>query len=56
MEVAVGSNQQVLIAIVNRCEIAHQVPNVGAYAEFINFPNINRNSHRKLTLSIIAVC
>jgi len=56
MEVAMGSNQQVLIAIINHCEIAQEISNIGAHSEFINFTNINRNSHRELTLSIIAVC
>ena len=55
VEVAVRSDQQVLIAAINRCEIAHEIPDVGAHSEFINFPNINRNSHRELTPSIIAV-
>ena len=45
VKIPMRSDQQILITIVERTEVAHKIPDVCADAELIDFSNIDRNSH-----------
>ena len=46
VKVAVRSNQQIVIAFIDRTEIPDEIPDVGSHSEFIDFADVDRDAHR----------
>ena len=45
MKVAVRSNQKIVIAFINRTEVPDEIPDVGSHPEFIDFADVDRDTH-----------
>ena len=45
VKIPLGSDQQVIVALVQFRDIPHEVPDVGAYTELVDFADIYRNTH-----------
>ena len=55
MKVSLGADQQVLILHIDSRKIPHEIPNIGANAEFVDFTDIDRNAHKRRDI-IMRVC
>ena len=49
MQMAARAEQEIFISRVERGDIADEVPDISANAEFIDLPNIDRDSHSRST-------
>ena len=55
VKVSLGAYQQVLILHIDSRKIPHEIPNIGANAEFVDFTDIDRNAHKRRDI-IMRVC
>jgi hypothetical protein len=45
MKIAVRTDQQILVLKINCGDVAHQIPDVSAYSEFVDLSNVDRDAH-----------
>ena len=56
MQMTARAEQKIFVARVERSNVADEVPDIRPNSEFIDLPNINRDSHSHSTPSIIGLC
>jgi hypothetical protein len=45
MKISMRPDQQIVIPSIDRGNVAHKIPDVGAYSEFVDLSDVDRDSH-----------
>src|SRR5687768_3767446 len=48
MEITLRTDQQIFVSGIERCNVPDEIPDISSNAEFMNLPDVNRDSHGEI--------